>query len=307
MLKPTRPASGPGKQYLAEFILITVTVFWGGTFPLVKEAIREVPVMSFLWIRFALAALILFLWAGVGQIAALGKGGWSRGVGLGVLLFCSYAFQTYGLDLTSSANAAFVTGLNVVWVPLLAGPVLKKPAATGARIGVVCALCGLFMLTYQDPWRLNPGDGLVLVCSIFVALHILGLDAWTYGFDGRALTFVQIGTMALLALGGSALFEPVTWPRVWTPKLLSALAICSLFATVYAFWAMTVFQKMTTPTRAALIYTLEPVFGALFAIWYGGERLAAIAWIGGALIVAGMIVAEIWPLVSKRPLPVQEG
>jgi drug/metabolite transporter (DMT)-like permease len=70
---------------------------------------------------------------------------------------------------------------------------------------------------------------------------------------------------------------------------------------------MTVFQKMTTPTRAALIYTLEPVFGALFAVWYGGERLTTIAWIGGALIIAGMIVAEIWPLLSKRLLPVQEG
>jgi drug/metabolite transporter (DMT)-like permease len=305
MLTPDPSASRPRNQYLAEFVLITVTVFWGGTFPLVKEAIREVPVMAFLWIRFALAALILFLWAGSGQIAALGKKGWSRGVVLGVLLFCSYAFQTYGLGLTSSANAAFVTGLNVVWVPLLAGPVLKKPAATGARVGVVCALCGLFMLTYQEPWRLNPGDGLVLICSIFVALHILGLDAWTHGFDGRALAFVQIGTMALLAFAGSALFEPVTWPRSWSPGLLAALAICSLFATVYAFWAMTVFQKMTTPTRAALIYTLEPVFGALFAIWYGGERLAPMAWIGGALIVLGMVVAEIWPLLSKRPLPVQ--
>lgn len=290
----------PRRQYWAEFILVTVTIFWGGTFPLVKDAIEEIPVMAFLWIRFALAAAILFVWAGYAEIRRLGKSGWVRGAGLGLILFASYAFQTFGLALTSSANAAFVTGLNVVWVPLLAGPILRKPAASGSRVGVVCALVGLFMLTYQEPWRLNPGDALVLVCSFFVAFHILGLDAWTHGYDGRALAFVQISTMAVLSLAGSLMFEPVSWPKVWTPKIYWAVIICSVFATVYAFWAMTTFQKMTTPTRAALIYTLEPVFGALMAVFYAGERLTGMAWLGGALIVSGMIVAELWPLLGNH-------
>lgn len=288
------------RRYLAEFMLVIVTVFWGGTFPLVKDAIKETPVMAFLWIRFALAALILLALAGPAQIRSLGADGWKRGVGLGILLFSSYAFQTFGLAITSSANAAFITGLNVVWVPLLAGPLLGKPAATGSRIGVVCALCGLFMLSYQTPFRLNPGDALVMVCSLFVALHVLGLDAWTHGYDGRALAFVQIATMAVLGLLGSLIFEPVTWPRQWTPQLFWAVIICSVFATVYAFWAMTVFQKMTTPTRAALIYTLEPVFGAIFAVFYAGEQLSKMAWAGGALIVLGMITAEAWPALAKR-------
>lgn len=287
-------------QYIAELVLVTVTVFWGGTFPLVKDAIQEIPVMAFLWIRFALAAVLLLLWAGWPAVRRLGRDGWMRGVGLGTLLFFSYAFQTFGLALTSAANAAFVTGLNVVWVPLLAGPVLGKPAASGSRIGVVCALSGLFMLTYQEPWQLNPGDALVLVCSLFVAFHILGLDAWTHGYDGRALAFVQIATMALLSLAGSLIFEPISWPRVWTPTIYWAVIVCSVFATVYAFWAMTVFQKRTTPTRAALIYTLEPVFGALMAVFYAGERLSAVAWAGGALIIAGMMIAETWPLLVNR-------
>jgi drug/metabolite transporter (DMT)-like permease len=221
-------------------------------------------------------------------------------MGLGGLLFSGYAFQTFGLAITSSSNAAFVTGLCVVWVPLLAGPLLKKPVLPGSRIGVVCALIGLFMLSYQHPWRLNPGDALSLVCSLFFAFHILGLDVWTHGHDGRALAFVQIGTIALLSLVGSLLFEPTTWPHAWTPTLFWAVIICGVFATVYAFWAMTVFQKMTTPTRAALIYTLEPVFGALFAVVYAQERLSSIGCTGGALIVLGMIVAESWPALSER-------
>jgi len=283
----------------AEFLLVTVTLFWGGTFPLVKEAIAEVPVMAFLWIRFAAAALLLAALAGRG-LTSLDRRGVGRGVLLGTLLFLSYLFQTWGLAQTSSANTGFLTGLNVIWVPLLAGPLLAKPPAPGARAGVALALCGLLLLTWHWPWSFNPGDLMVLVCSLFVALHILGLDALTEGYDGRALTFVQIATMTVWAFLGSWIYEPVTWPRSWSQELLVALVITVVFATVYAFWAMTSFQRLTTPTRAALIYTLEPVFAAFFSVLLLAERLTPLAWLGGALIVFGMVCAEAWPHLFRR-------
>lgn len=283
----------------AELLLVTVTVFWGGTFPLVKEAITEVPVMAFLWMRFALAALLLALLAGKG-FRTLDRRGVLRGMLLGVLLFLSYLFQTWGLAETSSANAGFLTGLNVVWVPLLAGPLLAKPPATGARYGVVLALLGLSLLTWHWPWHFNPGDLLVVICSFYVALHVLGLDHLTAGYDGRALTFVQIATMAVLSLAGSLWLEPVSWPRTWSGSLLTALLITAVFATVYAFWVMTSFQRLTTPTRAALIYTLEPVFAAIAAVWLLSEQLTVMAWCGGALIVFGMVTAEAWPYFASR-------
>jgi drug/metabolite transporter (DMT)-like permease len=292
----------PSRRLLAELLLISVTVFWGATFPVVKAAVAEVPVLCFLWLRFALAAVLLFFLAGRAGLATLDRAGWARGTLLGVLLFLAYAFQTYGLDLTSSANAGFLTGLNVVWVPLLAGPLLAKPPAPGARVGVGLALIGLLLLTWHTPWRFNPGDMLVLVCSLFVALHILGLDALTEGYDGRALAGVQIAVMALLSLAGSAFFEPQTWPRTWSPVLVSSLLITAVFATVYAFWIMTSFQRLTTPTRAALIYTLEPVFGAIFSVWLAGDRLTVLGWSGGALIVIGMLAAELWPQHDRRPV-----
>jgi drug/metabolite transporter (DMT)-like permease len=294
MNKPNR------EQFFAEFMLATVTLFWGATFPIVKDAITEMPVLAFLWVRFALAAGLLALLAGRSGFASLDRRGWRLGVLLGALLFGSYAFQTFGLERTSSANAGFLTGLNVVWVPLLAGPLLKKTVAFGSKIGVCLALTGLVLLTGHTPWTINLGDFLVVICSLFVALHILGLDAFTRGYDGRALTFVQIATMAVLCGIGSLVFEPVSWPQAWTGSLLSAVLITSVFATVYAFWAMTTFQNRTTPTRAALIYTLEPVFAAIFSVWLAGDRLTPLGWLGGALIVAGMIVAEVWPLV-RRP------
>ncbi len=287
-------------QLFAELMLASVTLFWGATFPIVKDAINEMPVMAFLWVRFAMAAILLAMIAGRSGFATLDRRGWRLGVLLGTLLFSSYLFQTFGLERTSSANAGFLTGLGVVWVPLMAGPILRKPAAFGSRIGVCLALAGLFMLTWHTPWTINFGDLLVIICSVFVALHIIGLDAFTKGYDGRALTFVQIATMAVLGCGGSLIFEPTSWPQVWTGSLIFAFMITAVFATAYAFWAMTTFQHRTTPTRAALIYTLEPVFAALFSVWLAGDRLTAIGWCGGALIVAGMIVAEIWPLISHK-------
>ena len=288
------------QQHFAEFMLVTVTLFWGATFPIVKEAIELLPVMAFLWIRFALAAVLLALMTGRSGFATLNRQGWLKGILLGTLLFLAYLFQTFGLERTSSANAGFLTGLNVVWVPLLAGPLLKKPAAFGAKIGVAIALSGLVLLTWHTPWTLSLGDGLVLICSLFVALHILGLDRFTAGYDARALTFVQIATMAVLGCIGSLLFEPVSWPREWPTSLISAFLITAVLATAYAFWAMTKYQRLTTPTRAALIYTLEPVWAAIFSVWLLGEKLTSMAWAGGCLIVFGMVFAEAWPLLNRR-------
>ena len=284
------------QQLFAELILASVTLFWGATFPIVKDAINEMPVMAFLWVRFAFAAILLAFLAGKRGFATLDRRGWKLGIFLGSLLFLSYLFQTFGLEKTSSSNAGFLTGLGVVWVPLLAGPLLKKPAAFASKVGVALALSGLFLLTWHTPWTVNLGDFLVVICSIFVALHILGLDAFTKGYDGRALTFVQIATMAVLSCTGSLMFEPVSWPRSWSNSLIFAFVITAVFATAYAFWAMTTFQNRTTPTRAALIYTLEPVFAAIFSIWLAGDRLSTIGWFGGALIVSGMVFAEAWPL-----------
>lgn len=295
------------RRLTAEALLASVTVFWGATFPVVKDAIAEVPVLSFLWMRFLLASFLLMVFAGR-SLFTLGKKGWTRGVFLGLLLFLSYLFQTLGLENTTASNAAFLTGLNVVWVPLLSGPLLKKHPGPGSKAGVAFAFLGLLFITWHTPWSINPGDALVVVCSLFVALHILGLDRLTAGYDGRALAFVQIFTMTVLSFLGSLIFEPVTLPATLSNGLLTALVVCAVFATVYAFWVQTTFQRRTTPTRAALIYMLEPVFGAVFAYLIAGEVLGMMGWIGGGLILAGMAVSELWPAPETGPLsPTPDG
>lgn len=130
-------------QFFAEFMLATVTLFWGATFPIVKDAINEMPVMAFLWVRFAIAAILLAMIAGRSGFATLDRRGWRLGMFLGTLLFASYAFQTFGLERTSSANAGFLTGLGVVWVPLLAGPLLKsrQPLVQRSVLSWLCSVC----------------------------------------------------------------------------------------------------------------------------------------------------------------------
>ncbi len=289
------------RRALAEFLLATVSVFWGGTFPVVKAAVAQVPVLCFLWLRFALSAGLLF-WLAWPAIHRLDRRTLRRGVVLGTCLFLAYLFQTLGLQHTTAANAGFLTGLNVVWVPFLASRLLGKPPSAGSRAGAALAVAGLWLLTGGGaPWRMGAGDLLVVLCSVFVALHIVGLDALTEGSDARVLALVQVAVMAAWSLLGSAAFEPLTWPRAWSGELVAALVLTAVFATVYAFWVMTAFQRWTTPTRAALIYTLEPVFAAVFSVWLAGERLSASAWTGGALIVAGMVLAEVWPATRPRP------
>ncbi len=284
----------------AELLLAAATLFWGATFPVVKGAVAQMPVMAFLGLRFALAALLLLPLAWTG-LHTLGRRGLAKGVFLGALNYLSFLLQTWGLQSTTSSNAAFLTGLNVVWVALLAGPLLGKRPGGGAFLGVVVAAGGLFLLTWQDPWSLHPGDALVVGCSFFVAFHILALDRLAGGHDGRALALVQIATMAALGLGGSLAWEPYTWPRAWNGELVSAFVVTAVFATVFAFWVQTTYQPRTTPTRAALIFTLEPLFGALFSVALAHERLGPVQWAGGLLIVGGMLFSELKPARAEAP------
>jgi drug/metabolite transporter (DMT)-like permease len=231
----------------------------------------------------------------------MGRRGFSQGVSLGIVLFLCYLFQTLGLERTTASNAGFLSGLGMVWVPLLSGPLVGKKPGGFALAGVGLAVAGLLLLTWRTPWELNPGDLLIIVSSFFIALHILGVDTLSECCDGRALAFVQIATMAVLCLSASLLLDPVTVPRHVGPTLLRAVLFTSLFATGYAFWVQSSFQRLTTPTRAAIIYTLEPVAAAVFAFLLGGERLGPLGAAGGGLIVLGMLAARLRPSRGSSP------
>jgi len=275
-----------------DLLLLLVTFFWGITFIIVKNAVAQVDVFAFLFVRFSSAFLVM-LAIFHKRIRPLSMPTIRAGGILGIFLFAAFSFQTWGLIYTSATNGAFLTGLNVVIVPILMFVFLKRAPAPFAVAGILTAFAGLYYLAGGAPAGWNRGDILEVVCAVGVAVHILLTGYYAPKLDTLVLATWQVGAVALLSLvfalatGTLTLVLPLS---VW-----GAVAITSLLCTVFAYIIQTHAQRYIPPARTALIFTAEPVFGVLFAHWYGGEPLLRQHFVGGGLIFLGMILAEIRP------------
>lgn len=285
------------RRLVADLLLVLVCFFWGTTFVMVKAAVALVPVTAFLAIRFCLAALVLAVLFAP-RMRKLDGPTLAAGSLLGTVLFAGYAFQTYGLTLTSAANAGFITGLSVVLVPLFSALVFGLRPAPRVWLAVALATTGLYLLTAPagggGALHLNLGDLLVVGCAVAFAWQILLTGRFVRSFDPIALATVQVGATGLLGAAGALLVDggiPLVLPRV----VWGAVLVTALLATVFAFAVQTVAQRFTSPTRTALIFTMEPVFAALTAWLYAGEPMTAVSVTGGALVVLGMVAAELAP------------
>ncbi|MFW6324315.1 MAG: DMT family transporter [Desulfovibrionales bacterium] len=283
-------STAPGKQLGADAVLVLVTFFWGLTFVLVKDAIQVVDVFAFLGQRFTFAAVFMLPFL-MGRIQGVSRRVLARGALLGVFLFGAFALQTLGLLFTSASNAAFVTGLNVIFVPVLGGLFFGRVVPWRIRFSVVLATVGLFLLTTGGRLTCNQGDVLVVGCAVCIALHILLTGRYAAKEDVYWLTCIQLGVVGLLSsatgwIRGTEVF-------FWEPGIVWALLICIFFASIFAFAAQTAMQRFTTPTRTALIFCMEPVFGAVFAGFLAGERIGLVGYSGAAVILCAMILAEL--------------
>ncbi|MCY0875079.1 MAG: DMT family transporter [Firmicutes bacterium] len=287
------------KRYLADVALLAVTFVWGTTFVIVQDAIQVLPVFAFLALRFCIGGLILL--TPVVSVPALRaqlrqRSLWLSGGFLGLWLFAGYALQTIGLLYTTPAKSGFITGLSVVLVPLFALLILKKRTSRAAWLGVAIATGGLFLLSQSKTGGINLGDVLTLLCAITFAVQIVYVGEYAPKYAALPLAAVQILTVGVLSILVTAFTRtPVgaLQRELLTPTVLFALAITSLLATSVAYFAQMAFQKFTTPTRTALIFATEPVFAALASYLWTSDRLTMSAWVGCALILSGMLVAEL--------------
>jgi len=285
---------------------VLVTVVWGATFVMVKEAVAAYPVFAFLALRFALAFLALLpLWfvvrrrQGKHDIQGGRNRNWARGALIGIFLFASFAFQTAGLQYTTASRAGFITGLSVVLVPLFSAVVLRRLPNPWALLGVALATVGMLLLSWGGGgWHIGKGELLVLACAFSIAAHITAVGAFAPGGDVLSLTTVQIATVCVLSGLASAAFEhPASLPSlaVW-----GTAAFTGVFATSMAFGLQTAAQRFTTPTHTALIFAAEPVFAAAFGFLLAGERLGRREVLGCGLILLGMLTAELVPIVLGK-------
>jgi drug/metabolite transporter (DMT)-like permease len=276
---------------IADFVLLLVAFVWGFTFIMVKQAIAEVGVYPFIFLRFTLSFLFMIL-IFAKRLPKLDRLVVFSGSVLGGFLFLGYAFQTTGLTYTSASNAGFITGLNVIFVPIFSIVIFKQIPKPLTLLGIIVATVGLFLLTggYWDGF--NRGDVLVLVCAMCYAMHILCTGRYAPIMDVYLLATVQIGVVALCSLP-FAISSLSSFPSSITLSVWKSIIFTGLLATGFAFVAQTRAQRFTPPARAALILLMESVFCAITARLYGGERLSGIALAGGVLMVIGMALAKL--------------
>ncbi len=268
--------------------LIAVTAVWGVTFVQVKDAVELYPLFGFLAVRFAIAAVVLAAPA-AGRLRTLGRPGWFAGSALGLLLATGYGLQTAGLERTTVSSAGFITGLYVVFTPLLALLLFRARVGSSVWVGVALAVIGLAMLSgigAGDPL----GDLLVLLGSAAYSVQIVLMERYAPRYDPIAFTQAELlAAFAGFAVIAAALGQ-IEVPRGWT--VWGALLVTGIFASALAFLVQTWAQQRTSATRTALAFALEPVWAGIFGFWLAGDRLGAVGWGGCAVIMAGILVAE---------------
>lgn len=284
----------------ADLTLLLATALWGTSFVAVKSALADATPFAFLAVRFALAALVLapgtrFLPRPTGRELR-------GGLLLGALVAIGFLTQTAGLVITTPARSAFIVSVSSVLAPVIALAVLgERPSwLTGAALGL--AALGIYLLTAPDVGGLNRGDLLTLGCAVSFGGQIVAVTELSRTYDARRLVWIQVAVTALLA-GLAAVF--LEEPRIhWTPGFVGALAYTVAFASTTCFLLQMHAQRRMSSARAALIFCFEPLFAALTSWLVLGERLSLVQWGGGALILLGMVFADL--PVSRRPAAVAQ-
>ena len=301
-------ASPKNRSLLAHALLIAVTLVWGSTFALVKAALRDVSPLLFTLLRMSFATALL-LAVNFRTLRGLTRKQVELCALAGLLLALGYELQTVGLTRTTPSKSAFLTGLVVVFVPLLSAlPGVRTRGTprpgTPAYLGALVAFGGIVLLTGEPGTGLallagmHRGEWLTLACAVAFAFHLLTLARGAADVSPRVLGTLQIAFAAvimlvLLPLGGRPHLH-------WTPTLITALAVTAVFATAVAFTIQSWAQRHLPASHTALIVTLEPVFASLTSLIFFHEHLGSRAFSGAVLILLGIVLAELGPTTVSQ-------
>ena len=266
--------------------LIAVTAVWGLTFVQVKDAVAIYPLFAFLALRFGIASVALAI-PGAARVRGLGRPGIAAAALAGAIVAAGYILQTRGLESTSVSSAGFITGMYVILTPLFALALFRIQVGRAAWAGVALATLGLALLAGVHGGALA-GDLLVLGGAAVYSIQIVLMERYAPRYDALAFTFVEMlsAFALLLAFAVPQLSVPHGW-TVW-----GALLVTGVFASALGFLVQTWVQQKTTATQTALVFTLEPVWAALFGYTLAGDRLGAVRWLGCLVIMVGIVLAE---------------
>ena len=272
------------------------TLAWGATFVMVKEGLHDAPPFAFGSYRFLIASLcsLLIVREHVFDVTYNEIKG---ALWCGFFLFCGYAFQNFGLwenELyvsTTPSKSAFITSISILMVPLMLFISRIQQVSPRLWSGIVLATVGLYLLLDPAGDGISPGDFFTFGCAICFAIHIIIQDRYAKTkISVSRFFFFQVVVVMVLSFLCSAFFD--NQPINWTPKLINALLMTGIIATTIAIMIMVWAQQILNPAETALIFSLEPVFAAVFSWLFIGEMLGFWGWVGGILVVLAVIWSE---------------
>lgn len=287
MTTPERPSQG--RIYL---FLVMTTFFWGGSFLFSKIGLREIPPQIFVCVRFTLAALIMLVVFGR-RLGALNRGILRRGAIVGLVLGLTNISFVFGVRDTSISRAGILNNLFVLFIPLITKLVWKDHVGRVNLAGITLAAAGIWQLAAGGGAGFNRGDLVSTICALFIACHIITVSKVLRDDDVYLISMVQFATVAVMA-GIATVAFPAQLFSV-SPMAVMSVIYCAIFPTVFCFTLQNIYQRYVTPTRAGLIYTLDPVWSLIAGIFILGERLNLREWLGCGLI----FLAVLFPLAVR--------
>ena len=285
--------NAPPSQGKVTLLLVVTTIFWGGSFVFNKIAFREIPPVTFLFLRFSLATLIMGAFC-LRRLPGLNRGILWKGGIVGLALGAANLSFVLGVNGTTVSRAGFLNNLFVLIIPLLCFFLWRERVDRWSLAGIFLALAGLWQLARGGAEGFNRGDLFSTVCALFIAMHIILVSRLLRDEDVYLITLVQF---AIVAIVGAILVSILPGaPYRIGPVSAGALLYCAVFPTIICFTLQNTFQRYTTPTKAGLIYTLDPVWSMMGGVLILGERLSGREWLGCALIFGAVVL----PMAIRR-------
>jgi drug/metabolite transporter (DMT)-like permease len=277
--------------YLA---MLATAAIWGGSFVVMKDSLEKQDVFSFLASRFILASLLMFMYRPT-ALRGLSKKFVLRGILAGTLLGSGYIFQTFGLTNTTVSNTGFITGLYLVFTPLISLIVLRRHVIRIQWLAVLLAFIGLFLISYNGV-SIGRGETLVLISAILYGAHFVALGEWSDGGNTYALTLIQIATLGVMASLFTIKdgFQLPPDSSVWLAVLFTAF-----FATFLAFLVQTKAQSVMSATAASVLLATETPFAVIFGLYFNSDPLT-LKIISGGILVMGAMALVIWSDSRKK-------
>ncbi|GKV68358.1 transporter [Sporosarcina sp. NCCP-2716] len=280
------------RKYIGEIGLLVTAIIWGTGFPVSAIALDYFTPYQILAGRFAIGALLLIV-VFHRKLAGLSLAAVLKGSLLGVFLYGAFALQTVGLQFTTPSNNAFLTAVNVLVVPFIAFVLYHRKVGAYEVAGAFLAMIGIALLSLNGSLSVNPGDVLSLLCAVLFAFHIFYTGQFVKTEDAITLTLVQMTAAAAIAWITVGIRGEAALPV--TPESAASLLYLGVFSTTIAFLLQTVAQKHVTETKAAILLSMESLWGMIFSILMLHETVTFQMLAGAALILAAILLAETKP------------